>query len=181
MADLARYVGIPLKFDQNTEDGELGHLSRVIIDFNLAFVLRCSIILNKEGRVVNVCFFFYKNLLDFCSAGSSVGHVTANCQYLEKHLPYASEKKSVSHKGKEKQVYQPKLNILGLNGQKVMDAEKQTKNRDNLSGDSFVSAKMGLTTGASSEIEPTKNIFDLLNKVTEEPNNSLIKEDQVLE
>lgn len=126
-------------------------------------------------------FFFYKNLLDFCSAGSSVGHVTANCQCLEKHLPYASEKKSVSHKGKEKQVYQPKLNILGLNGQKVMDAEKQTKNRDNLSGDSFVSAKMGLTTGASSEIEPTKNIFDLLNKVTEEPNNSLIKEDQVLE
>lgn len=45
-------IGVPLKFDQNTVDGEYGHFARVLIDINLPAALHDSIILNKERSTV---------------------------------------------------------------------------------------------------------------------------------
>ena len=80
MSDVARAIGVPLKIDQATINGDFGHFSRVLIDIDLKSPLLNTIQLEwgEECRFINP---FYENFPDFCSTCSSIGHFAAHCFY----------------------------------------------------------------------------------------------------
>ncbi|PON60755.1 Zinc knuckle CX2CX4HX4C, partial [Parasponia andersonii] len=73
-------VGVLLKIDQATHNGNFGHFAQVLVDINLKNPLLDSIQVESEDecRFVHLC---YERLPNFCSTCSSIGHVPSNCYH----------------------------------------------------------------------------------------------------
>ena len=60
LLNVARGIGIPLKIDQNTLDGNFGHFARILIKVDLSKELLESIMIERQGhKLVFFLFFFY--------------------------------------------------------------------------------------------------------------------------
>ncbi|XP_065848420.1 uncharacterized protein [Euphorbia lathyris] len=79
IADIARVIGVPLRFDKNTIDGEFGHFARILIELDLSKPLQKEIRVDTDNLIV-WAQVFYENLPGFYSECNSVGHVMTNCR-----------------------------------------------------------------------------------------------------
>ncbi|KAK0580246.1 hypothetical protein LWI29_038531 [Acer saccharum] len=80
LSDMARGVGIPLKFDRATLEGDYGHFARMLIDVDLSKPLPDSIMIEVFGDtvfisddsflVVDYCFYLRCRLLFFNTSSS---------------------------------------------------------------------------------------------------------------
>ena len=126
MSNLSRAIGIPLKINQATINGDFGHFARVLVDINLKNPLLEAIQLEKgeECRFVNL---FYEKLPDFCTTYSSIGHVAARCYHNAPKGDASRGDKELTKKQvgndienvanarpKPTQVYRPKENVVSL-------------------------------------------------------------------
>ncbi|PON38987.1 Zinc knuckle CX2CX4HX4C [Trema orientale] len=108
LSDLARGVGVPIRFDEMTLKGEFGHFARILIDIDLSQPISDSLMV----EVGNDCLFIpleYERLPDFCSSCKIIGHVVSSCRRGQKSTT-AKELDSKFDRGRSltrKQVYRP--------------------------------------------------------------------------
>lgn len=76
LSDLARDIGVPLRFDYNTISGEFGHFARVLVDVDHGNSVPNFLVLNRSNGCIKM-YLSYENLPEFCSVYSSVGHINA--------------------------------------------------------------------------------------------------------
>ena len=91
LSDIARAIGVPLRLDQTTVNGDYGHYARVLVDVDLKNPLLYQVEIDCEDE----CGFVtveYENLPDFCTTCSSIGHPATRCK-LNKPLEEMNEKK----------------------------------------------------------------------------------------
>ncbi|PON43618.1 hypothetical protein PanWU01x14_272350, partial [Parasponia andersonii] len=102
--DLARAVGVPLKIDQATLNGDFGHFARVLVDIDLKNPLLDSIQV-ESGDECRFVYLSYERLPNFCSTYSSIGYVPSNCY----HNKPKEDKKKITKKSEgsalKQQVY----------------------------------------------------------------------------
>ncbi|PON72885.1 Zinc knuckle CX2CX4HX4C [Parasponia andersonii] len=94
--NLARTVGVPLKIDQATLNGDFGHFARVLMDIDLKNPLLDSIQV-ESGDECRFIYLSYERLPDFCFTCSSIGHVPSN---YYRNKPKEDEEK-ITKKSKE--------------------------------------------------------------------------------
>ncbi|KAK2661721.1 hypothetical protein Ddye_000295 [Dipteronia dyeriana] len=70
---IARSIGIPLKIDKNTLDGQLNHYARVLIDIDHATPLEDTLMVELGDTYVFISLMYEKQS-EFCASCSSVGH-----------------------------------------------------------------------------------------------------------
>ncbi|KAK3229335.1 hypothetical protein Dsin_001216 [Dipteronia sinensis] len=83
LSDMARGIGIPLKFDRATPECDYGHFAHMLIDVDLSKPLSDSIMI----EVGEDCLFptlYFENVPNFCSVCSSIGHSAASCHHRAK-------------------------------------------------------------------------------------------------
>ncbi|PON48647.1 hypothetical protein PanWU01x14_236120 [Parasponia andersonii] len=73
-------VGVPLKIDQATLNGDFGHFARFLVDIDLKNPLLDSIQV-ESGDECRIVYLSYERLPDFSSTYSSIGHVPSNCYH----------------------------------------------------------------------------------------------------
>ncbi|KAK2658406.1 hypothetical protein Ddye_004939 [Dipteronia dyeriana] len=107
----ARRIGIPLKFDRATLEGDYGHFTRMLIDFDLSKPLPDSIMI----EVGDDCLFltlFFENVPSFCSICCSIGHLADSCHHATRftmNITFEPNDK-IPERGRSKirQEYRPK-------------------------------------------------------------------------
>jgi len=80
LSDMACGIGIPLKFDRATLEGDYGHFTCMLIDVNFSKPLPDSIMI----EVGEDCLFpslYFENVPSFCSVCCSIGHTVASCHH----------------------------------------------------------------------------------------------------
>ncbi|PON42859.1 Endonuclease/exonuclease/phosphatase [Trema orientale] len=85
LSDLARGVGIPIRFDEMILKGEFGHYARMLIDIDLSQPISDSLMV----EVGNDCLFIpleYERLPSFCSSYKFIGHEASNCRRIHKQV-----------------------------------------------------------------------------------------------
>ena len=97
LSDIAKCVGHPLKIDNASIQGDLGHYARVLVDIDLSKSLIYSVMIEREGYEFFVSFT-YENLPEFCSNCSSVGHSIGSCRRLPSQTPKQSAEISKAYK-----------------------------------------------------------------------------------
>ncbi|PON38969.1 Zinc knuckle CX2CX4HX4C, partial [Trema orientale] len=108
LSDLARGVGVPIRFDEMTLKGEFGHFARILIDIDLSQPISDSLMV----EVGNDCLFIpleYERLPAFCSSCKIIGHTASSCRRGHKPTT-AKESDSRVDRGRSqtrKQVYRP--------------------------------------------------------------------------
>ncbi|PON33061.1 hypothetical protein TorRG33x02_355600, partial [Trema orientale] len=86
LSDLARGVGVPIRFDEMTLNGEFGHYARMLIDIDLSQPISDSLMV----EVGSDCLFIpleYERLPSFCSTCKFIGHEATNCRRVQKQAP----------------------------------------------------------------------------------------------
>ena len=81
ISDLARGIGVPLRLDKATSDGDFGHYARVLVDVDVSSVLPTSVLLERDEFHSSVIAVEYENLPAFCSTCSSIGHLPSSCRW----------------------------------------------------------------------------------------------------
>lgn len=74
MSDIARGIGIPLKIDKATRNGEFGHYAKVLVKIDVYGKPIGNLMIERVGKN----FFIevaYENLYVFCSTCSSIVYV----------------------------------------------------------------------------------------------------------
>ncbi|XP_065875385.1 uncharacterized protein [Euphorbia lathyris] len=79
IASIARAVGVPIRFDNNTVNGEFGHYARVLIDVELSMNIQDRLQVDTENQKHWV-FLEYENLPVLCDTCSSIGHDSSVCR-----------------------------------------------------------------------------------------------------
>ena len=100
LSDIARAIRVPLRLDQATINGDFGHYARVLVDTDLKHPLLYHIKVDNEGECgfVNV---EYKNILDFCTTCSSIGHLSTHYKLNRPNKDKDMHAKVVKPSGKE--------------------------------------------------------------------------------
>ncbi|KAF3445837.1 hypothetical protein FNV43_RR11014 [Rhamnella rubrinervis] len=75
---LACGMGVPLKFDLSILHDDFGHLTRILVDADMASFLPDMLTLNVDGYCHEI-FVVYENLPVLCIVYNNVGHLLANC------------------------------------------------------------------------------------------------------
>ncbi|KAK3225357.1 hypothetical protein Dsin_005219 [Dipteronia sinensis] len=79
--DLARGIGVPLRLDMATMEGDFGHLTRVLVDIDVSTVPPSSLLLERDASHSSFISVEYENLPAFCSICSSIGHFPNACRW----------------------------------------------------------------------------------------------------
>ncbi|KAK0582022.1 hypothetical protein LWI29_020550 [Acer saccharum] len=90
LSDMARGVGIPLKFDRATLEGDYGHFARMLIDVDLSKPLPDSIMI----EVGEDCLFptlYFENVPSFCSIEEMCNHSLSDSDPQEEYSPLSVE------------------------------------------------------------------------------------------
>ena len=79
MYNIARAIGVPLRLDQATINGDFGHYARVLVDIDLKHPLLYQLEVDSNGECgfVNV---EYENISNFYTTCSSIGHPATCCK-----------------------------------------------------------------------------------------------------
>ena len=81
ISDLARGIGVPLRLDKATSDGDFGHYARVLVDVDVSSVLPTTVLLERDEFHSSFIAVEYENLPAFCSTCSSIGHLPSSCRW----------------------------------------------------------------------------------------------------
>ncbi|KAK3199371.1 hypothetical protein Dsin_022786 [Dipteronia sinensis] len=92
--DLARGIGVSLRLDKATIDGDFGHYARVLVDVDMSALLPSSVLLERDEFHSSFISVEYENLPSFCSICSSIGHLPGSCHWIKSKVPAASAGKS---------------------------------------------------------------------------------------
>ncbi|PON82607.1 Zinc knuckle CX2CX4HX4C [Trema orientale] len=108
LSDLARGIGVPIRFDEMTLNGEFGHYARMLIDIDLSQPISDSLMV----EVGSDCLFIlleYERLSSFCCACKFIGHEASTCRRVQKLAPpKEGDKKSERGRSRSrKAVYRP--------------------------------------------------------------------------
>ncbi|KAK3221942.1 hypothetical protein Dsin_008967 [Dipteronia sinensis] len=68
----ARGIGVPLRLDKATIDGDFGHYARVLMDVDMSALLLSLVLLERDEFHSFFISVEYENLLSFCSICSSI-------------------------------------------------------------------------------------------------------------
>ncbi|KAI9184924.1 hypothetical protein LWI28_002511 [Acer negundo] len=74
-------IGVPLRLDKATSDGDFGHYAKVLVDVDVSSVLPTSVLLERNEFHSSFIVVEYKNLPVFCSTCSSIGHLSSCCRW----------------------------------------------------------------------------------------------------
>ncbi|XP_050222822.1 uncharacterized protein LOC126672915 [Mercurialis annua] len=126
LADTARGIGIPLRIDAATANGELGHFARVLIDVDLASELLNQLLIERVGK----SFFIdviYEHLPNFCHSCKSIGHLPSQCRsrrsFVQEELKKTEEVKRNKNSELKKQ-WVPKSAAMEASDDVQPDTEK---------------------------------------------------------
>lgn len=61
LVDIAKEMGLPLKFDSTTINGDFRHYTLILVDIDLAQILPYFVLLDVDGRLLEI-EIHYKNL-----------------------------------------------------------------------------------------------------------------------
>ncbi|KAI9177891.1 hypothetical protein LWI28_020376 [Acer negundo] len=75
--DLARGIGVPLRLDKATSDGDFGHYARFLVDVDVSSVLPISVLLERDEFHSSFIAVEYENLPAFCS---TLGYLPSSCR-----------------------------------------------------------------------------------------------------
>ncbi|KAI9174608.1 hypothetical protein LWI28_020050 [Acer negundo] len=78
---MLRGIGVPLRLDKATSDGDFGYYARVLVDVDVSSVLPTSVLLERDEFHNSFIAVEYENLLAFCSICSSIGHWPSSCRW----------------------------------------------------------------------------------------------------
>ena len=97
---IARAIGVPLRLDNATINGDYGHYALILVDTDLKNPLLYHIKVDSDGDCgfVNV---EYENVHDFCTTFSSTGHPATHCKLnkpKEDHGAHVHSGKAVGKK-----------------------------------------------------------------------------------
>ncbi|KAK3199355.1 hypothetical protein Dsin_022770 [Dipteronia sinensis] len=92
--DLARGIGVPLRLDKATIDGDFRHYARVLVDVDMSALLPSSVLLERDDFHSSFISVEYENLPSFCSICSSIGHLPGSYHWNKSKVPTASAGKS---------------------------------------------------------------------------------------
>ncbi|PON42039.1 Zinc knuckle CX2CX4HX4C [Parasponia andersonii] len=97
-------MGVPLKIDQATLNGDFGHFARVFMDIDLKNHLLDSIQVESRDEYRFV-YLSYERLPNFCSTCSSIGHIPSNCYHNKLKEDKENITKKSEQSGPKQQVY----------------------------------------------------------------------------
>ncbi|KAK2637422.1 hypothetical protein Ddye_032214 [Dipteronia dyeriana] len=92
--DLAKGIGISLRLDKATIDGDFVHYARVLLDIDMSTLLCSLVLLERDEFHSSFISVEYKNLPSFGSICSSFGHLPSSCRWNKSKVPAASVGKS---------------------------------------------------------------------------------------
>ncbi|KAK3193449.1 hypothetical protein Dsin_024759 [Dipteronia sinensis] len=81
LISLARGIGVPLRLDKATMEGDFGHFMRVLVDIDVSTVPLSSLLLERDDSHSSFVLVEYENLPAFCSTCSSIGHFPNACHW----------------------------------------------------------------------------------------------------
>ncbi|KAK3218757.1 hypothetical protein Dsin_012727 [Dipteronia sinensis] len=81
---MTRGIGVPLKFDKATLEGDYGHFARILIKVDLSKPLHESIMI-EVGEDYLFPTLHYENVPNFCSVCSTTGHTVASCRHTARN------------------------------------------------------------------------------------------------
>ena len=73
LADISRNIGVPLRIDRVTLEGDFRHFARVLVDVDLASTLQHQLVLDCDGNLFDIDVI-YEHLPLFCSHCHAIGH-----------------------------------------------------------------------------------------------------------
>lgn len=79
LSDIARSIGIPLKIDSQTLDGEFGHFARVLVDIDLLKPIQETVRADTDDSKVWV-FLKQEELPKLCTTCQAIGYSSAQCR-----------------------------------------------------------------------------------------------------
>ncbi|XP_050212400.1 uncharacterized protein LOC126663639 [Mercurialis annua] len=79
LAEISRGIGVPLKIDHNTINGELGHFARVLVDMDLSKSIHHTLRVETADSKFWVDLV-HENLFELCTTCLSIGHSSLNCR-----------------------------------------------------------------------------------------------------
>ncbi|KAK3217928.1 hypothetical protein Dsin_011898 [Dipteronia sinensis] len=99
--DLARGIGVPLRLDMATIEGDFGHFTCVLVDIDVSTVPPSSLLLERDDSRSSFISVEYENLPAFCSTCSSIGHFPNACRWNKssKEIPVNSSKPDSTRDG----------------------------------------------------------------------------------
>ncbi|KAK0605024.1 hypothetical protein LWI29_021929 [Acer saccharum] len=101
ISDLARGIGVPLRLDRATVEGDFGHFTRVLVDIDVSTVPPSSLLLERDDSHSSFISVEYENLPAFCSTCSSIGHFPNVCRWnkSDKGIPVSYSKPNLARDG----------------------------------------------------------------------------------
>ncbi|KAK3189466.1 hypothetical protein Dsin_029027 [Dipteronia sinensis] len=92
--DLTKGIGVPLRLDKATIDGDFGHYARVLVDIDMFALLPSLVLLERDKFHSSFILVEYENLPSFCFICSSIGHLPGSCHWKKSKVPTDSVGKS---------------------------------------------------------------------------------------
>ncbi|KAK3222027.1 hypothetical protein Dsin_009052 [Dipteronia sinensis] len=81
ISDLTRGIGVPLRLDRATIEGDFGHFAPVLVDIDVSIMPPSSLLLEMDDSHSSFISVEYENLLTFCSTCSSIDHFPSTCRW----------------------------------------------------------------------------------------------------
>ncbi|KAI9201317.1 hypothetical protein LWI28_021482 [Acer negundo] len=99
-------IGVPLRLDKATSDGDFGHYTRVLVDVDMSSVLPISVLLERDEFHSSFIAIEYENLPAFCSTCSFIGHLPSSCRWNKSSkVPWSSSTKSTQDIARDSRVF----------------------------------------------------------------------------
>ncbi|KAK0576865.1 hypothetical protein LWI29_024624 [Acer saccharum] len=101
ISDLARGIGVPLRLDRATVEGDFRHFARVLVDIDVSTVPPSSLLLERDDSHGSFISVEYENLPTFCSTCSFIGHFPNICRWNKsnKGIPVSYSKPDSARDG----------------------------------------------------------------------------------
>ena len=93
ISNMAHDIGVPIKFDGITFEGEYGHFAHMLIDVDLSKPLADTIMVKIDNNFLFLMLYF-KSVPKFCTTGGSIQHVITSCHYVIGNPNVPSEAKN---------------------------------------------------------------------------------------
>lgn len=164
LTDIASTLGVPLKFDASTINGDFGHYARVLVDVDISKPPPDSMLIERDG-IFSTIYFEIENLPSFCSVCSSIGHVASNCRSIKPKDTSKRDDSKTPYGGPVIQSYKPKQAVQDSKAPEVsnIDVSNTEIARDNVDEEIANSAPLQ----PHAKISPSNSSFQIKEATTD--------------
>ncbi|XP_057811444.1 uncharacterized protein LOC131025665 [Salvia miltiorrhiza] len=154
---ISRHIGLPIKIDNASVEGQFGHFARILLEIDLALPLQESLLVNCDEGSFYV-EFVYEQLPHYCTRCKITGHSIDKCKKAEQRDSKARNvnKENQQPQSKEKTAAVPSNNQENW---KVKEAEVVTNDKEK---DGNLSTDMNIV--------EHQNVFEALEGIVEDIN-----------